>query len=521
MNQLARLWSNLRGATMLTGAVDRVAKAFDIGQTGRRLAAIPAASVALNTLIQRYGRTAVARSRYLCTNNPYAVAARETFVSSIVGGAGIRPSTLGETPEVKTQVHDDWQYWCEMADAEGLSNFSGLQSTGAAEMFEAGEFFAQFISNPNAEADEVPMLVRLIPSEMLPFDNYSTTGVGKGNRIQMGIEFDPNGVRVAYHFLTINPTDITRTDINGYTRARVLAADVCHVFRPLRAGQIRGIPFTLSALVSTAMLDLYDDAELERKRVAALFAAFVTKESPEAEDSPLGQPSKVWGQNHSDQNEAFKLQPGMVVDLLPGENITFSSPADVGASYDPFEYRMLCRLAAGFGVPYASMSGDLKAANYGSIRAGLVQFRRRIEAMQFQNFIPMFLRRVWLRWLLEYTKKGLSPWTAVDWVKNKRLHQKVKWLCPRWDWVDPMKDAQAEKLMVDNGFKSRFDTVEEMGYDPDETDARILEAQDSEDDNDIRLYRFPSGVAAADEVSDDPPLGAPTAPSPQENPNAQ
>lgn len=484
--------------------------AFDISQNQRRLAAIPSTSMALNSLIAMYGATAVARSRYLCVNNPYAAAAKETFVAALVGPTGIRPSTLGERPAVKSKVHEDWAHWCETSDMDGVVGLAGQQGVVASELFEAGEVFAQFITPRNTEEGNVPLRIKIIPSEMLPFDNASALPVEAGNFIHMGIEYTPEGERVAYHFLANHPSDVTKSD-STRGRIRVPASEVMHVYRPIRAGQVRGIPATLSALLSTAMLDLYDDAELERKRVAALFAAFVTKRDPEEADSPLGNAislqsggsASVSG-SASDDN-AFVLKPGVVVDLLPGEDVKFSSPADVGNSYDPFQYRMLCRLAAGFGVPYASMSGDLKAANYGSIRAGLVQFRRRIEMWQYQNFIPMFLRRVWLRWLKVYTIAGLSPWTASDWVRNRRKHERVKWLCPRWEWVDPLKDMQAEKLAVDNGFKARHDTIEEIGDDPDETDTRILESQDSVERLGIILNTGAEPVADGDPDNADPP----------------
>lgn len=476
----------------LMGRVPQVTtQAFEVGKRGRRLAAIPANSLALNTLILQYGATSIARSRYLCINNPYTVSAKEVFISAMVGGAGIRPSTLDEDEAVKTEVHADWDNWCQGADADGITNLAGLEAEAASEWFETGEAFLTFITPQNAGAladdDEVPLKLRIIPTEMLPYDNQSTTPVGAvGNYIQMGIEFNPAGERVAYHFLTTNPTDISRTDYREFKRVRIPSEDVIHLFRPLRAGQVRGIPFTLSALITSAMLDLYDDAELERKRTAALFAAFITKQTVDG-DSPMGQALPNAGSmapGLGNAPPAWKLEPGSVIELLPGEDVSFAAPADVGASYEPFEYRALTRMAAGFGVPYAAMTGDLRAANYGSIRAGLIQFKRRIESMQFQNFIPQAMRRVWLRWLKDYTFWGLSPWPTTDWVDNakRRQHQKVKWLTPRWEWVDPLKDMQAEKLAIDNGFQSRLDTVEEMGNDPSENDARILEAQQSEDE---------------------------------------
>jgi capsid protein len=50
--------------------------------------------------------------------------------------------------------------------------------------------------------------------------------------------------------------------------------------------------------------------------------------------------------------------------LLPGEDIKFSGPVDVGGSYEAFQYRTLLACWAAMGVPYTNVTGDLRQANY-------------------------------------------------------------------------------------------------------------------------------------------------------------
>ena len=57
----------------------------------------------------------------------------------------------------------------------------------------------------------------------------------------------------------------------------------------------------------------------------------------------------------------------------------------------------------------------------------------------------------------------------------------MKWIPPKWEWVDPWKDRKAEELAQDNGWKSRSDIIEAEGYDPEEVDARIKADRDSEE----------------------------------------
>lgn len=485
-------------------------KAFDVGRTGRRLAAIPSAQTAINDLIKRFGNQAVARSRYLIQNNPYATQASETFVSALVG-TGIKPSKLGVTPEQKQSFAELWADSVPYMDADGVLDFYGLQGLIGAELFAAGEVFAVTDAPAVKVAGVVPLAVRLYQSEMLPF--WHSVPLPGGAYIDMGIEFDSDHHRVAYHFLTRAPGDFTtppKSGVGGNWTIRVPAEQVMHIFKPTRVGQIRGIPFTLSGMVTLAMMDLYDDAELERKRTAALFAGFITQNDPEDDgsESPVGALGSLV--SHDQKNgrpyaqTVASLEPGVLVPLGPGEDVTFSEPADLGGSYEAFQYRMLLRAAAGFGVPYYAMTGDLRSVNYSSIRAGLLEFRRRVTSTQNAVIIQLFARPFINKWVAMATELGLAPWKLSEYRKNVVLYIRMKWLAPKWEWVDPLKDLQAEKLAVDNGFKARTDTIEEGGDDPEETDKRIKEDQDREDALGLRLARFPSGPAAALEAAADP-----------------
>jgi ATP-dependent Clp protease protease subunit len=57
----------------------------------------------------------------------------------------------------------------------------------------------------------------------------------------------------------------------------------------------------------------------------------------------------------------------------------------------------------------------------------------------------------------------------------------VQWIPPRWDWVDPLKDIQAQVLAMEAGITSRRKVVEATGYDVEEIDrenAADAEARD-------------------------------------------
>ncbi|TIV62993.1 MAG: phage portal protein, partial [Mesorhizobium sp.] len=139
-------------------------QAFDAGKSARRLSGVPNSSVAINALIRRYGRSVLARSRYLAENNPYAAAAKETFVSALVG-SGIKPSSLVKDAALKGQIQEAWLDWTDETDADGLTDLYGQQALIAAEMFEAGECFVRLRARRVEDGLTIPLQLQLLPAE--------------------------------------------------------------------------------------------------------------------------------------------------------------------------------------------------------------------------------------------------------------------------------------------------------------------------------------------------------------------
>ena len=407
----------------------------------------------INALVASGGPRLLARSRELVVTNGYAANACEAFAANLVGD-GIKPSSLITDAALRDQVQKLWLAWTDEADADGLTDFYGLQAMVAREMFVAGECFVRL--RPRRAEDEllVPLQLQLLQSEMLPFEKTETDP--NGNPIRCGVEFDLIGRRVAYHFRRRHPGDSTDQRVAVPETVRVPAEEVLHIYRPIDAGQIRGLPHVAPAMVRLFLLDQYDDAELDRKKTAAMFAGFITKTAPE--DPMMGE-----GAADLDGAAIASLEPGTMQVLLPGEDIKFSSPADVGGGYEAFQYRTLLAVSASLGLPYHLVTGDVRQANYSSLRAELVEFRRRIGQLQHGVMAHQLCRPIWRRWLETAVLSGALDVDPAD-------ARAVQWIPPRWDWVDPLKDIQAQVLAMGAGITSRRKVVEATGYDIEEVD---------------------------------------------------
>jgi lambda family phage portal protein len=438
---------------------------FEGGMSSRRLKTFMASRAHVNTMIQAAGQDMTARARYLIRNNGYAANAVESFASNAVG-TGIKPSSNIQAAELKDKIQRLWATWTDEADSEWLTDFYGLQRRAARELFIAGEVFFRFRPRRLEDGLCVPLQLQMLSSEMLPMLNGLAEN---GNVIRQGIEFDRIGRRAAYHFLRRHPGDVTETGLAGET-VRVPASSVLHIVDPVDAGQLRGVSKFAPAVVKLFLLDQYDDAELDRKKVAAMFAGFVRRPEREFDNS---------AEMDAQGEPLLPLEPGQLQFLDDGEDITFSQPSDVGGNYEAFQYRTLLQVAAALGLPYANLTADMLKANYSNTRAALLEFRRRVEAFQHSVLVYQLCRPVWARWMDVAVLSG-----ALDipgYAQNRREYLGTDWLPPRWDWVDPLKDIKAEIMAIEAKLKSRTQAVAERGYDATQVDQEIAEDQEREE----------------------------------------
>jgi len=119
----------------------------------------------------------------------------------------------------------------------------------------------------------VPLQLDLLEADHL--DSTRTENTADGGRIVQGVEFDPIGRRRAYWLHPTHPGEQLAPLTNTYTSVRIQADGVAHLYKPLRPGQARGIPWLAPVIVSLRDLDEAQDYELVRMKMASALVAFV------------------------------------------------------------------------------------------------------------------------------------------------------------------------------------------------------------------------------------------------------
>lgn len=436
------------------------ARSFDAAASGRRWEGAKSIT-ALNSAILASATVASRRAAYYVRNNAWVASAVQSLVANAVG-AGIKPRSQHPNQAVRERLQDLWARWTDEADAAGLTDFYGLQAMAVRAMVESGEAFGRLRTRRPADGLTVPFQVELIHREQVPLETFQE--LRGDSRIRAGIEFDALGRRVAYHVLRQRPGD-PLAPVTGlpYDTRRIPASEMVHLFQALEPGQLRGITWLAPVLLRLHELDQFEDAALVKAKVEALFTAFIT----DPDGTVAGQAD---GATVTDGILEMGMEPGSMIPLPPGHGIEFADPKR-DSEYTPFVKNHLRAIAAGLGVPYELVSGDLEGVTYSSIRAGLVEFRRRIEALQFDVIVHQFCRPIWERFVRMAALTGAIDAAAFD--RDPRAFLAVEWLPPRFDYVDPMKDAQAEVVAINAGLKSRTQALAERGYDAEQVDAEI------------------------------------------------
>lgn len=376
------------------------------------------------------------RARHFHENNPLAHSGVSAWVNAAVG-AGITATSQHPDPETRKILDAEFRRWTRRADLEARSSFEGLQAAAVKAERIDGEALFRFVGDQ----------LQQIPAEQL--DMSMTRDLGGGRLIANGVELDADGRRVAYWIHPAKPSDQFPTYAPP---VRVPAEDVIHVYRPTGPGAVRGVSALAPILLRLAELDATEDAYQVAAKVSALLSVILSNANDMSGEDPLP--------------EGVSLEPGAILKLAGGWNVNTIAPQQV-QQIGEFLSHMTRTIAAGLDVPEHLLTGDLRQANYSSLRAGLVAFRQKIEAYQFQCLVPQMLDPVWRRVMAEAV---LSGRIGADLSEDLFA---VEWIPPAQPWVDPLKDANATLALLKGGLMSRRQAVAQLGYSVDELDSEI------------------------------------------------
>lgn len=477
-----------KAAAAIPSAAPPVARAnYDAAGHGRRMKGWNAPSSGPNRAIKGL-ETLRNRANDAARNEASAASAVRIWKTNLIGiGITCRPET--PNPDLVRL----WDDWAATADADGLSLYA--QQTLAVSAWKAsGEVLIRARPRRPEDGLAVPIQFELLEGAQLPvFDADAWPGMPPGHRIRQGIQLDPIGRRAGYWLYKEHPGDTFGAAVSLADLTFVPAADIYHLFEPLRPKQLRGVPEQSPVLAKLRSVSNFDDATLLRQELGNLFLGIIERPERKAQlrtnpdgsqewlDALTGMPLELDAQGAP----MIAFEPGTFQETAPGEKVTFTSPPDAGANYGDFMRWQHMQIASGSGLPYELHTGDIRDVSDRTLRVILNEFRRLCEQQQWQLLIPM------LQWMRNHWVKAavLADHVALAAADAAR---RVIWSPHAWPYIHPTQDVQARKMEQDAGFRSRDEIIStHYGNDPAKTDNERQQAAAREKSLQIGPYAQP------------------------------
>lgn len=476
---------------------------------GPRFAGLSSSRLSVNTILAGSADTLRSRARALHREESFTrKGLRALKMYSIGTGINVQSKIKDET--LRELVHEAWLDWWDECDADGRTDFGGLTSLAVLSMALDGEVFGRIRYRRPEDGYRVPMQIQLLSAALCPLD--LTRVLESGNIVRQGIETNGFGQRTAIWLLPFHPGDLQIPGITNQPKA-IPIEQMLHVYELLEAGQLRGEPWLASVITTANDLNAFDDATLQKAEIAAALTGVI--EPPEADgvttmQTPGNTPDSAGNVDETIQVGQFRV-------LKPGEKVETFPAADVGDTYEPFVKHNLRRQAAGMGVPYESMTGDLEAVNYTSSRVGRLDFKRFCDQLLYHVVVPQFCKPIYEAWFDRAVLAGVLPIGVREYNKNRRDYLRARWISPQWEWVDPQKEAEATKTKIRCGLTSRSAEIRALGDDPETVDQEIADDNKRADALDLVLDSDPragDGAGAAATPTTQPTDGQDSPPTP-------
>ena len=425
-----------------------------------------------------------ARSRDLARNNEYVRRYLDLLKNNVVGDKGFNLQSKAYDSVGKLDTDGNqrlemaFKAWGRIGNCtvDGRMTWIDAQKLAIESLARDGEVFV--IKHRGAGFKDSFAIEFIEPDQV---DEQKNERLANGNEIRMGVELDKFKKPVAYHILSYHPGDYDYTTTGRSTKHTRMPADrVIHIFKTNRAGQTRGEPWLASSMSALKQLGALREAAIVNARIGASKMGFFTSQAGDgfvADDLDGNVP-------------IMDATPGTFHQLPNGVDFKSFDPQYPNNEFDPFHKSVLRGIAVAMGVGYPTLSGDLEATSYSSIRQGALEERdnyKNLQQFMVDHFVcPLF--GAWLGSAMELNTFGI-PVRQYD-----RFYDAVQVRGRAWSWVDPQKEMNAAVSGLKNGILSLQDVASQYGKDVEELVSQIARDRDTAEQFGVKYALEPFGA---------------------------
>jgi capsid protein len=416
------------------------------------------------------------RARYeALENNSYAKGMVLGMSNALIGtGPRLQLTTRDKT--ANQRVERSFNRW-----AEEIGLAEKLRTMAMAYVVD-GEAFALLATN-NRLAHSVKL--DIVPIEC---DYFEPSRISNGVILD-GATYDTCNNPLTWEKWKTHPGDVYTYHLQNQTET-LDASEVLHVHRPDRPGQRRGMSHLVTALPLFAMYRRFKLATLAAAETAANFSAVVYTNGVNEPAVPGG--SDHWGAIVPiESNGMLTLPEGWEMKQFAAEHPT--------STLAMFEERIIAEVARCLLQPLNVALGSSKDHNFSSGKLDFLGYDRSI-VVERSRWISRVVGRIVRAWLNEAVLiNGLLPigvGPLGDWDIGYR-----------WDAagvIDEEKQANADKINLQNGTTTRSDIADRNGSDIDSMD-EVAAAENNLTVEDYRagLWLLRTGGGNADTTTTD------------------
>lgn len=393
------------------------------------------------------------RARALVQNVPYIAQGLRSLVANVVG-TGISPNWTGPRADV---LNTAWHKWVREADADGRQDLYGLQAAAYRAMEQDGEVLIRFRPRLRTDGLTVPLQLQLLEIDWLDSNRHGD--LPNGGHIRNGVEYDAIGRVAGYWLYDEHPGEITGALRRVGASRKVDARFICHLFTPDRPGQGRGFSRLAPVIARVRDLQLYEDSEISRKNLESRLSVLGS-----GDIELLGGSGPGEAETFRTNGSLGELPSGAVMQVPTGTNLTVVQPQAMPGYVEYVKYQ-LHLIAAGFGVTYEMMTGDVREVNFSSARVRMLDFRREAELTQWTLLVPKLCDRICREFEDACALAGIVQRATYEFEHST----------PKWQYVDPAKDVKADLEEISGGLSSISEKLRQRGYKPADVFAELAE----------------------------------------------
>ncbi|MGP1579410.1 MAG: phage portal protein [Wolinella sp.] len=361
----------------------------------------------------------------------------EMLDSEVLGEKGFIIDIATPNKGLNKQIQDAFFAWEVQCCRYGIYDFEDYEELVLNALYRDGEAFIQIHNGAELKI------------EMIDSDEIDSELSDESRNIFFGIEYEKD---------KITPKAYYRKLENG-KYSTIPASSIIHIKKPKLARQRRGISALASAIFDTHSKDKLKKSELDRARLASEITGFLTRKNDQNSFSDAD----------FDENGELKPQEINIPQSLQTGTLEFLDDDITPHFIDPhnpinMEYFLKSTdrdVARSLGISYATYTGDLKDVNYSSIRHGTISERRSFSRVQ--NFLKRkFHNKIFRHWLLhELLAQRITT------KQHDEIITHFAFKPQGWDFIDPVKEVNANKIAVSSGFKTISEVLREKGVELD------------------------------------------------------